>query len=238
MRNSDHKVLSSDASIYSTLASFYVMNPDCPCSMTDNRTLEAQIANQIAALRKERRLTLKKMASTVGLSEAYLSRLENHKAPITVDNLGKIAAALSVPLEEFFAPTSHEPSMIITRAGKGKAARFRGPNGFHATLLAGQKRRKVMEPILIEVDTAQAEIPLKSHSGQEFNLITKGSCLFLYAGERYTLNEGDSVYFDADVPHAVRPLEGITCQLLAVVGSDEFSMHGDMMVLLNEPPTE
>ena len=61
--------------------------------MTDNRTLEAQIANQIAALRKERRLTLKKMASTVGLSEAYLSRLENHKAPITVDNLGKIAAA-------------------------------------------------------------------------------------------------------------------------------------------------
>ena len=206
--------------------------------MTDNRTLEAQIANQIAALRKERRLTLKSMASAVGLSEAYLSRLENHKAPITVDNLGKIAAALSVPLEEFFAPTSHEPSMVITRAGKGKMARFRGPNGFHACLLANQKRRKVMEPILIEVDTAQGEIPLKSHSGQEFNHITMGSCLFFYAGERYTLHEGDSVYFDADVPHAVRPLNKKPCRLLAVVGSDEFSMHGDMMVLLNESPAE
>ena len=198
--------------------------------------MEAQIANQIAALRKERRLTLKSLASTVGLSEAYLSRLENHKAPITVDNLGKIADALSVPLEEFFAPTSHEPSMIITRAGKGKTARFRGPNGFQATLLAGQMRRKVMEAIVIVVDSTQAEIPLKSHSGQEFNHITKGSCLFFYAGERYTLHEGDSVYYDAEVPHAVRPLEEITCQLLAVVGSDEFSMHGDLMVLLDEQP--
>lgn len=179
-------------------------------------------------------MSLKSLAQAVGLSEAYLSRLENHKAPITVDNLGRIAAALSVRIEEFFAQASSSRPLVITRSGKGHPARFRGRNGFAATLLAHGKRRKLMEPIILDVGGARKDMPVKSHSGQEFNYVLEGVCLFIYGGERYTLQTGDSAYFDAEVPHAVRPISGSPCRLLAVVGSDEFSMHGDLMTLLND----
>lgn len=202
--------------------------------MVEFSSFEAQIANRIAALRKERKMTLRKVAAAVGLSEAYMSRLENHKAPITVDNLARIADALSVRIEEFFAAPAQATPLLITRAGHGKEAKFRGRRGFPARLLAHKKRRKIMEPIMLEVSGAKGEIRKKCHTGQEFNFIVKGSCEFIYGGERFVLYQGDSAYFDADVPHAVRPLPDTTCQLLAVVASDEFSMHGDLMLLLDE----
>lgn len=202
--------------------------------MSDITSLEAQIATRIAGLRKERRMTLKELASSIGLSEAYLSRLENHKAPISIDNLAKIAATLGVPMEQFFGSSIPESPLVITRSGKGKPANFRGPKGFIATLLAHGKRRKIMEPLILDVHTATEDIPLKRHSGQEFNYIIEGTCQFLFGKESYILRAGDSLYFNADLPHAVRPIKGKKCRLLAVVGSDEFSMHGDLMALLND----
>ncbi len=202
--------------------------------MSDITSLEARIATRIAALRKERRMTLKQLATSIGLSEAYLSRLENHKAPISVDNLAKIAETLGVPVEQFFATAAPDAPLVITRAGEGKKARFRGKKGFMATLLANGKRRKVMEPLLVEVHTSTGEIPLKQHTGQEFNFVFEGTCRFFFGKETYILRAGDSTYFDAGIPHAVRPVPGEKCRLLAVVGSDEFAMHGDLMTLLND----
>lgn len=201
--------------------------------MEAHLSLEAQIATRIAALRKERRMTLKALAGAIGLSEAYLSRLENHKAPISVDNLAKIAATFGVPLEQFFGSSIPDAPLVLTRANKGKEARFRGPTGYTAALLAYGKRRKIMEPLLIDLPASLGEIPLKQHSGQEFNFVVEGSCQFLFGKETYLLRTGDSTYFDAEVPHAIRPLKGKTCRLLAVVGSDEFPLHGDLMTLLN-----
>jgi transcriptional regulator with XRE-family HTH domain len=202
--------------------------------MSDITSLEARIATRIAALRKERRMTLKQLAVSIGLSEAYLSRLENHKAPISVDNLAKIAESLGVGVEQFFATAAPDEPLVITRSGKGRQARFRGKKGFVATLLAHGKRRKVMEPLLIDVHTATGEIPLKQHPGQEFNHVIEGTCEFVFGKESYTLLTGDSTFFDASIPHAVRPIPGKKCRLLAVIGSDEFAMHGDLMTLLND----
>lgn len=201
--------------------------------MQAHLNLEAQIANRIAALRKERRMTLRELAETIGLSEAYFSRLENHKAPISVDNLAKIAAALEVPLEQFFPVSTADAPLVINRAGNGKKARLRGKDGYLGLLLASGKRRKIMEPLLIDVHSTTSEIPLKQHAGQEFDYILEGSCQLIFGKDKYILSAGDSAYFEAGVPHAVRPITKKKCRLLAIVGSDEFPLHGDLLTLLN-----
>lgn len=91
-----------------------------------------------------------------------------------------------------------------------------------------------MESLLIDLPASMGEILLKRHSGQEFNLMVAGSCQFFFGKKTYLFQTGDSTYFDAEVPHAARPLKGKTCRLLAVVGSDEFPLHGDLMTLLND----
>ena len=196
--------------------------------------VRVRIANRLAALRKEQRLTLKQLAERAGLTETYLSRLENHKAPLPVENLSAISSALGVPVEMFFAKTGAPRPLVFTRRGQGKPAVFRGRHGFAAQLLAHGKTRKLMEPLLLTISADHATLPLQSHHGQEFNYVLKGRCLLEYGAQKFVLEEGDSAYYDADVPHIARPLDENPCQLLAVIGSDEYAFHGNLLQLLSD----
>ena len=67
--------------------------------MTDTKK---QIGARIKALRKQAGLTQEQLAERVGLDTRHLSRLEVGRHFPSLDSLEKIAAALNVPLVEFF----------------------------------------------------------------------------------------------------------------------------------------
>lgn len=205
---------------------------------TDSKSaIGIQAASKLAALRKEHGITLKALSKETGLSEAYLSRLENFKAPLSLDNLDTLATVFGVPIELFFKTESSQTHLVLCRAGEGKPAQFRGPKGFATTLLAEGKRRKIMEPLIVEVDTAKEVIPKTAHSGEEFNYVLEGRCTLHYGSHSYILEKGDSVYFDSEVPHTVSPIGKTKCQILAIVGSDEYAFHGNLKSLLNDEIT-
>jgi len=193
-----------------------------------------QAAARLAALRKEEGLTLKVLAERTGLSEAYLSRLENFKAPISLDNLEFLSDALNVPIELFFKSETNRTPMVLCRANEGRRARFRGKKGFIVTLPAEEKLRKIMEPLIVEVHTSAPDTAKQSHQGEEFNYVLEGRCEFQYGKQTHILEKGDSVYFDSEVPHAVRPIGKKKCRVLAVVGSNEYAFHGNLKSLLND----
>ena len=72
-------------------------------SVTLQVTALRRLGKQIQTLREERRLTQDALARRVGLSRAYLARLEigRHNAPILT--LAKIAKALKVPITDLLA---------------------------------------------------------------------------------------------------------------------------------------
>src|SRR5688572_25320798 len=170
-------------------------------------TAEINVARRIAALRTESNLTLRELAERTGLSDAYLNRVERQKTPINIANLEKVAAAFGVPLTNFFEPDEAQQPVVLTRAGGGHKVRFRGRKGFRVELLAHQKKGKLMEPLLVDLASAQHEVPLQSHPGQEFNYVVEGRCVFLFGKEKIELNTGDAVYFDASVPHVCRAFD-------------------------------
>ena len=63
-----------------------------------------------------------------------------------------------------------------------------------------------------------AEEKLKSHQhpGSEFLHVLKGTLGLKIGIEQYELQAGDSVYFDASVPHTYRRLSKTACQALIV----------------------
>jgi quercetin dioxygenase-like cupin family protein len=75
-------------------------------------------------------------------------------------------------------------------------------------------------------------MPLKSHSGEEFNYVLEGECLLIYGDDRIHLREGDCVYYDASIPHAAHAIKGSPSRLLVVVSSRDYLFHGDLSRLL------
>lgn len=197
-------------------------------------TAELHVARRIAALRTESNLTLRELAGRTRLSDAYLNRVERQKTPINIANLEKVAGAFGVSLATFFEADEARQPLVVTRAGTGRKVRFRGRGGFRVELLAAAKKGKLMEPLLVDLASAQRQVPLQSHPGQEFNYVVEGRCVFLFGKERLELEPGDAVYFDASVPHVCRAIGKGASRILAVVASTDYPLHGNIAVLLDD----
>jgi quercetin dioxygenase-like cupin family protein len=61
-----------------------------------------------------------------------------------------------------------------------------------------------------------ADVQLSTHEGEELLYILEGRVEVLYGKESYTLEVGDSIYYDSVVPHQVLAVEA-PAKLLAVV---------------------
>jgi transcriptional regulator with XRE-family HTH domain len=208
-----------------------------PHSRTATRlpaTSEITVARRLAALRMESNLTLRELGERTGLSDAYLNRVERQKTPINIANLEKVAVAFGVSLASFFESDEAREPLVVTRAGMGRKVRFRGRSGFRVDLLAHLKKGKLMEPLLVDLASTRANVPLKSHPGQEFNYVLEGRCVFLFGKERLELSTGDAVYFDSTVPHVCRALGKGPSRILAIVASPDYPLHGNIAVLLDD----
>ena len=197
-------------------------------------TVEKIVASRLSALRKEVGLTLRELSVKTGLSDAYLSRVENGQTAVTLASLEKFAAVFATPITAFFEEEIKPRKLVLCRAGEGRKVRFRGRTGTLVGLLAEEKHGKLMEPLIVDVSSATTLVKPLAHAGEEFNYVLTGHCQFIFDGEKHELAAGDSVYFDASIPHAVRPVRGESCQLLAVVTSRDFQMHRNISKVIEE----
>lgn len=207
---------------------------DRPTMSEKPRSVEAVVATRLAALRREVGLTLRELAAKTGLSDAYLSRVENGRIAVTLASLEKLAAVFATPITTFFEEEIKPRRFVLCRAGRGRKARFRGRSGTLVELLADEKHSKLMEPLIADVASATKPVEPLAHPGEEFNYVISGTCKFVFGGDVQTLSAGDSVYFDATIPHAMHAVRGEPCQLLAVVTSRDFQMHRNIGKVLEE----
>lgn len=197
---------------------------------------EVRVAARMHRLRNDKGLTLAQLAERSGISSPFLSRVENHKASLTIASLERIAAALGVPMGFFFEEDELSQPIVICRSGTGSRKRLRGPSGLVLEMLAGDKRAKLMEPLVVDLTTA-TDVSLKSHPGEEFNFVLSGECDLMFGDQSIRLLAGDSAYYDASVPHAASVPSGLHCRILAVVASRDYLFHGDLTRLLNAEGT-
>ncbi|NQU39736.1 MAG: helix-turn-helix domain-containing protein [Lentisphaerae bacterium] len=194
--------------------------------------VEIRVADRIRQLRGDTGYTLADLAEQCELSASYLSRVENHKASVPLANLERLAQALGVQMTVFFEDDAQSSPLCICRRGEGKKARLRGRRGYPYELLAHLKSGKLLEPMIVDVISSTAPSPLSQHPGEEFNYVLEGECLLFYGRDRIHLTEGDSVYYDATIPHGVcTPQEG-RCRILVTVASRDYLFHGDLKKLL------
>ena len=102
-------------------------------------------------------------------------------------------------------------------ARKGQGFKIVKDNQYDYRHLAFTFKDKLADPFMVTVLPNQSDLVLHSHSGQEFNYIVEGTIKFTFGDMSYELEEGDSVYFDASIPHKEEPMKGKPARFIAVV---------------------
>ena len=183
------------------------------------------IPQKLRALRKSRNLSLSELAEQTGLTKGYLSRIENSSNPPPISTLGKIATALGADITDLFpkiVEPAHNHELVISRNLQGTASDGLGTSyGYYYENLALEKKGKNMEPFIVTVGfdhpvNIQTDF---CHQGEEFLYVLEGTMEFFFKGQSYVLEQGDSVYFDADVPHSGKSVGDKEAKLLIVIYS-------------------
>ena len=75
-----------------------------------------------------------------------------------------------------------------------------------------------MEPFIVTVEPKPGEpFHLNSHTGQEFDLVMRGTLELMIDRSIVVLEAGDSIYFDASHPHGMRALNDQPACFLAMI---------------------
>jgi mannose-6-phosphate isomerase-like protein (cupin superfamily) len=175
-----------------------------------------EIARRLAGLRDLLGIDPDEMAVVCKVPVEEYFGFESGEQDIPVSILQNISKKYKVELTALLF--GEEPKMktyFLTRAGQGTAMERTRTYKYQA-LAAGFAGRKA-DPFIVTVEPSGSNIHLNSHNGQEFNYVIEGSMFLSVGGHELTLNEGDSLYFDATQPHGMKALDEKPVKFLAVI---------------------
>jgi len=181
---------------------------------------EKQIGERIKKLRLSKKMTLESLAKPTGFTTGYISRIENSENAPPISTLSKIAQALEVDISFLLYEdkTDNARNMIITKKDAPKELSDRRASyGYRYEALASKKIGKNMEPYILYPDFEYSTF--FHHEGEEFFYVLEGKIEFVYGDERYILEAGDSIYFDAHIPHSGISLGDKKAKVLIIIYS-------------------
>lgn len=108
----------------------------------------------------------------------------------------------------------------VVRRGHGHPIE-RGNGSYRYKDLAYNFKDKIMQPTIVTLSPSDDVTKTSSHKGQEFNLVTKGSIIININGTDIALQEGDSVYFNSQLPHYQKCNGEEEARFLAVIAEGD-----------------
>jgi transcriptional regulator with XRE-family HTH domain len=138
-----------------------------------------------------------------------LSKIENGLTSPSLATLKALAATLNVPFTALFQKFEESHSATFVKAGQGLKIERRGTRNGHQYQLLGHSPDKpiAVEPYLITLTHESEVFPLFQHEGLEFLYMLEGRMTYRHGGDAYPMEPGDSLFFDAEVPHGPEALE-------------------------------
>lgn len=184
------------------------------------------VGERIKNLREKAGLSLQEFADRSGFTSALVNQIENHMLSPPLGALMKIASVLGVTVGDIWGEGAGEP-WVLTRKGEGRAiSRFASKEGVsygygYESLGSGMKGRH-FEPFIVNLEppTVKKAQP-SSHDGEEFIFVLDGQVEVSLDGHTDILVPGDSILYDAHIPHVLSCQGATPSRILAVVWSPE-----------------
>lgn len=160
------------------------------------------VGPRIRALREAMSLSLRDLADRSGVSAQMLSQVERGETSPTLAVAAKIAAGLELTLSQLLR-LDEGRHVAISRATERRESRRGGHRIEELTPpLPGQRADVSLHLLDPGATTGGAsDPPMHEPGSRETAVVLAGDLALVIEGERHELHEGDSVTFDADLPH-------------------------------------
>ncbi|MFD1211865.1 cupin domain-containing protein [Arthrobacter sp. GCM10027362] len=160
------------------------------------------IAHLGAMIKNQRlgRFTVEELAERAGVSAGLISQIERGIGNPSFATLLRLANSLDLPLASMFTnPNEGREHMLVRRTDR---RRIEIPSqGISMELIVPDTDRKLgVVSMTIPANFDGSHVP-HSHEGEECVLVQAGTLVATVAGQDSTLGPGDSLTYDASLPH-------------------------------------
>lgn len=155
---------------------------------------------RLREIRMENDLSIRDLAKKSGLNVNTLSMIENGKSSPSLETLQLLSFVLETPITAFFE--SEVPPQKITHHKSGQRSLVMFDQGVLEDLAEGMPRRGA-ESFLVthHPHSDSGETPIV-HTGREIVYCLDGSLTYTVDQKHYLLEPGDSLVFEAHLPHS------------------------------------
>jgi len=160
---------------------------------------EYLVGRKLRELRNKKGLSLRTLADQSGLNVNTLSLIENGKSSPSVSTLQNLALSLNVSISTFFDSERNEKRIVYTSANQRPVVAF---GSTQMQNLGKNLFGNSVQPFVITLKPGmgsgdQAIV----HTGHEFVYSLSGTVHYHIETQEYILSRGDSLLFEAHLPH-------------------------------------
>ena len=178
-----------------------------------------QLGHRLKKRRRELNLSLRELAERVGLTASFLSQVERDLVSPSIKSLRKISAALDVPI--FYFLVEHDARSPVVRRSERLKLTLPGSSLAYELLTPDLDRQ--MEVLIAELEPGDDNIamPLRQHT-EECIYVLQGQLEIQLGEEVYTLNPGDSIYFEGPLLRRLAAKGNDTLRFISVIAPSVF----------------
>jgi transcriptional regulator with XRE-family HTH domain len=160
------------------------------------------IGGRVRALREAMGLSLRDLGERAGVSAPMLSQVERGETSPTLAVAAKMAAGLDLTLSQLLRLDEGQ-HVVVSRAGERRALERGGHRIEELTPpLPGQRADVSVHTLAAGATTGgRDDPPMHEPGSRETAVVLSGTLALVVDGTRHELSAGDSVTFDADLPH-------------------------------------
>ena len=176
---------------------------------------EVLVGRKLRELRTKQGLSLRALAGRSGLNFNTLSLVENGKSSPSVGTLQQLALALDVPISTFFESEPVEKPIVFTPVDQRPQAFF---GSVRMQNLGRDLAGSAVQPFVVTLRPGMGSSDREIvHTGYEFVYCLSGSIHYEIEREEFRLAPGDSLVFEAHLPHRWENKGADTAEILLIL---------------------
>lgn len=180
----------------------------------DNEELDSLVRKRIRALRVAQGWSLADLAARAHISQSTLSRIENGRRRLALDQLVTLARALDTSLDQLVETAAED---IVTHPVIDAA---------HGLMRWSMKADPDVSVVRQRMTNPPPDSParMRAHPGREWLVVLSGTAVLLLGNRRVRVETNQAVEFPTMLPHAIGA-EGGPCEILGIFDRDARRGH-------------
>jgi len=180
----------------------------------EDQDLDGLVRKRIRALRVAQGWSLEDLASRAHLSQSSLSRIENGRRRLALDQLVTLARALDTTLDQLVETAADDivSSPMIDSAHGSMRWLVKGDPGMSVV------RQRLTAP------PPENPARMRAHPGREWLVVLSGAAILMLGQRRFRVETHQAAEFPTMMPHAIGAAGG-PCEILGIFDRDARRGH-------------